>query len=256
MITQEQESEKAQVARQLIASEVSPSGENYAHFVNQDWVSDLLCLYDSSDKCINRDNAIIKKLGEVRDSKTALELKYLLDHVNKEVRREFVCKFLALGILASQPSVTVKVDWTGHTDVKRKNDGRIRLYLIKNGREEPVYFKRRSSVILYLIYLLDVYQSEKADDLDIAKHDKQFCELFNKVYAYNGGMEKFKTLMGKGNSEQKLLRDSLGDIRHAVGDTCKLLHEPASPYILSGKNSHLCIQKKNIVIDERLLNDI
>ena len=252
MITQEQKNEKAK----LIVSEVSPSGENNAHFVNQDWVNDLLCLYDSTDKYVNRDNAIIKKLGEVRDSQTALELKFLLDHVSKEVRWEFVCKYLAPDILDCQPSMTVKVDWTGHTDVKRKNDGRIRLYLIKNGRQEPVYFKRRSSVILYLIYLLDAYQSEKADDLDIAKYDKQFCKLFNKVYAYNGGMEKFKTLMGKGNSGQKLLRHSLGDIRHAVGDTCKLLHEPASPYILSGKNSHLCIQKKNIVIDERLLNNI
>ncbi len=251
-----QENKQPDTARQLTAKEESLLRENCVRIVTENWINDFINLYDFSDKYANRDNAIIKKLGEVRDSQTALELKFLLDHVSKEVRWEFVCKFLAPEILASQPSMTVKVDWTGHTDVKRKNDGRIRLYLIKNGRQEPVYFKRRSSVILYLIYLLDVYQSEKADDLDIAKYDKQFCKLFNKVYAYNGGMEKFKTLMGKGNSGQKLLRHSLGDIRHAVGDTCKLLHEPASPYILSGKNSHLCIQKKNIVIDERLLNNI
>ena len=254
MITQENQMHKA--ARQSTATETPLQRGNCVHQIDKNWIDELISLYDSVDKYVNRDNAIIKKLGEVRDSQTALELKYLLDHVSKEVRWEFVCKFLAPGILASQPSMTVKVDWTGHTDVKRKNDGRIRLYLIKNGREVPVYFKRRSSIILYLIYLLDVYQSEKADDLDIAKYDTQFCKLFYKVYAYNGGMEKFKTLMGKGNSGQKLLRHSLGDIRQAVGDTCKLLHEPASPYILSGKNSHLCIQKKNIVIDERLLNDI
>ena len=89
--------------------------------------------------------------------------------------------------------------------------------------------------------------------LDITKSDAKFCKLFKEVYAYDGGMQQFKTLFGKGNSEQELLRHCLSDIRKNIGSACALLNEEATPYVLSNKQSHLCVQKKNIDIDERLL---
>ena len=254
MITQE--NEKAQAARQLIASEVSPSGENYAHFVNQDWVNDLICLYDSPDKCVNRDNAIIKKLGEVRDLKTAQELKFLLDRVDKKARDEFVTTFLNPNVLAEQSTMQVEVRWIGKTDKKRRNDGRARIYLIKDGMEEQVHFKRKPTFILYLILLLSIHQSEKEDTPDISTCEEQFRLFFKNVYAYDGGLTEFKTLMGEGNSKQKLLRHCLNDISHSIGDTCKSLHENASPYILRNKRSRLYILKKNVIIGEMCLKKL
>ena len=79
-----------------------------------------------------------------------------------------------------------------------------------------------------------------------------FCTLFEKVYAY-GGLENFKTMFGKGNSEQELLRHCLSDIRFAIGNACEKLHESATPYILKDINSHLFILRQNVQIDTRLI---
>lgn len=251
MITQW--NKEAKTARQLTANEAPLLRENCVRNVNQNWADDFLNLYDSADKYENRGDAIIQKLGEWHDEKTALELKFLLDHVDKKVRQDFVNNFLKPEVLIEKPSLKIEVKWIGHTDVRKKSNGRARLYLSKNGKEEQVHFKRRASFILYLIFLLEVCQTEGTGMLDITKSEKQFCKLFKEVYAYDGGMPQFKTLFGKGNSEQELLRHCLSDIRKNIGDTCGLLNVEATPYILSNKQSHLSVQKQNIVIDERLL---
>lgn len=253
MITQRND-QKAKTARQLTAT-VSPlAGENYVRNTNMNWADELINLYDSTDKYDNRDNAIISILGEVRDKQAASELKFLLDHVDNNVRKEFVERFFVHDVSKDASCMKVKVRWAGFTEVNKTNNGRIRISLNKNGIETPVYFHRRPSTILYLIYLLEAYKSEKATMLDIANYEKPFCALFHKVFAYDGGLAYFKTLMGKGNSEQELLRHSLGDIRNVIGEACGLFHEDASPYILSKRPSYLNIQKKSIEIDERLLN--
>lgn len=244
---------EAKTARQLTANEAPQLWGNCVRSVNQNWADDFLNLYDSADKYENRGDAIIQKLGEWHDEQTALELKFLLDRVDKKVRQDYVNTFLKPDRSVEKPSLTVVVKWVGHTDVRRKSNGRARLYLNKDGREEPVHFKRRASFILYLLLLLEIYLTEGTGMLDITKSDKQFCKLFNAVYAYDGGMQQFKTLFGMGNSEQELLRHCLSDIRKNIGYTCGLLNEEAAPYVLSNKQSHLCVQKKNIAIDERLL---
>jgi len=251
MVTQE--NNEAKTARQLTANEAPQSWENCVRSVNQNWADDFLNLYDSADKYENRGDAIIQKLGEWHDEQTALELKFLLDRVDKKVRQDYVSTFLKPDRLVEKPSLTVEVKWIGHTDVRKKSNGRARLYLNKDGREEPVHFKRRASFILYLLLLLEIYLTEETGMLDITKSDAKFCKLFKEVYAYDGGMQQFKTLFGKGNSEQELLRHCLSDIRKNIGSACALLNEEATPYVLSNKQSHLCVQKKNIDIDERLL---
>ena len=251
MITQG--NKQAKTARQLTATDSPHAGENYVHNVNKNWADELINLYDSVDEYGNRDNAIINKLGEVRGERAALELKFLLDHVGNDVRKEFLRKFFVNDASNDASCTKVELRWVGYTDVKLKNSGPIRLYLNKNGSKEMVYFKRRPSFILYLIYLLEAYDSENVTSLDITERDQRFRKLFDTVYAYDGGMEYFKTLMGKGNSEQKLLRHCLGDIRKTIGATCELLEENASPYILKNKHWHLNIEKKNILIDEKFL---
>ena len=244
---------EAKTARQLTANEAPLLRENCVRSVNQNWADDFLNLYDSADKYENRGDAIIQKLGEWHDEQTALELKFLLDHVDKKVRQDYVDTFLKPDRTVEKSSLKVEVKWIGHTDVRKKSNGRVRLFLNKDGREEPVHFKRRASFILYLLLLLEIYLTEETGMLDITKSDAKFCKLFKEVYAYDGGMQQFKTLFGKGNSEQELLRHCLSDIRKNIGSACALLNEEASPYVLSNKQSHLCVQKKNIDIDERLL---
>ena len=155
--------------------------------------------------------------------------------------------------IAENSKMVMEIRWIGYTDKRKTSDGRFRLYLHKNGEEQMVHFKRHSSFILYLIYLIDVYKSENVDTLNIQKEYKEvFCTLFEKVYAY-GGLENFKTMFGKGNSEQELLRHCLSDIRFAIGNACEKLHESATPYILKDINSHLFILRQNVKIDTRLI---
>lgn len=259
--------ETPNTARQLTAIERSPYGERYVRLVSKDWIRDFSNLYNSSDECANRDYAIIKKLGEVYDPQTANELKFLLDHVDEKVRQEYINTFLVkddlaecTGVKIRSPStadfvngasMTMEVRYVGHTEKKQPTSGRLRLFLRKDGRAEQVEFGRRAACILYLIYMLDIYQAKNTARLDISNYRLEFCRLFYNVYAY-GGSKVFNTITGKGNSKQKMLRHYMSDIRHAIGQTCELLHEDASPYILSKEQPYLNVQKHNIVIDERL----
>lgn len=251
MITQS--NKEAKTARRLTAKESLLTRENYVRNINKDWEKEFLNLYDSTDKYANHSDAIIQKLCEWHDEQTALELKFLLDHVDKKVRQDYVNNFFKPDLFVEKPSLKFEVKWIGHTDVRKKSNGRARLYLNKNGREEQVHFTRRASFILYLLFLLEIYQTEESGTLDITKSDEKFCCLFKEVYAYDGGMQQFKTLFGKGSSEQELLRHCLSDIRKNIGYACGLLNEEASPFVLSSKQAHLCVQKKDIIIDERLL---
>ena len=261
--------EVSEIARQLTASENPLQRGNSVRLVSVNLVNDLTDLYNSTDKYVNRDYAIINKLGEMYDYQTATEVKFLLDHVDGKVRQEYFDRFLktcnldeqsivkirspSTDLESEESSVTLVLKWVGRTDIKKPTNGRFRLFMKKDGKEEQVIFHRRPACILYLIYMLDIFESKNTVKLDIANYGDLFCKLFHKVYHY-GGKEQFLNLIGKGDSEQKLLRHCLCDIRKAFGNTCALLHEDASPYILSDKYSHIRVQKKDIVIDEKLFN--
>lgn len=241
---------------QWAAKDAPLSWENGVRNVGKEWAEEFINLYESTDKYANRDYAIINKLGELYDGKTALGLKFLLDHVDKNVRKEYAYSFMANDVAAEQSSMTMKIKWIGYTDKKRPNNGRIRIFLNKSGKEVLVHFLRKPSFILYLMCLLDVYNQEKRVTVDFSKRDELFCELFEKVYAYDGGMAYFNTLIGKGNSEQELLRHCVNDIRHTLICTCGLLNEEATPYILSNKKLRLYVQKEDIFIEQKVLEKI
>ena len=240
---------KVETARQLATKESSLTREDCVRQSEKEWTEDFINLYNSADEYDNRDNAIIGKLCELRDERSAKELKFLLDRVSDDERKEFVKRFFGHGV----PCTKILVKWVGYTDLKLRNSGRIRLYLSKEGQEKMVYFERSATTIVFLICLLDVYNAE-VGPLDFTKRDKQFRKLFKKVFAYDGGMDCFNTLVGKGNTKQKTLRHSLLDIRNTFASTCSTLHEDASPFVLNNSQSRLSILKKNIVIDEKLLN--
>lgn len=155
--------------------------------------------------------------------------------------------------IAEASNMTMEVKYEGSVDVQRPADGRFRLHLHKNGQDLQVHFKRRGACALYLIYLMDICQSESVDTLNIKDdYETAFRDLFNQVY-YVGGATYFKTMFGKGASEQELFRHCLSDIRISIGNACEMLHEAAAPYVLKDPYSHLCILKQNVKIDRRLI---
>lgn len=161
-------------------------------------------------------------------------------------------------MIALQSNMKMEVRWIGHIEKKHPTNGKFRLFISKNGEELQVEFKRSSSFILYLIYLINLSESDKVDTLNIRKdYENVFCDLYQKVYVpiHEEALCNFRTLFGlnKGHSKQETLRHCLSDIRFSIGNACEKLNEPSRPYILKDANSHLYILKKNLSIDDRLL---
>ena len=134
--------------------------------------------------------------------------------------------------------------------------GHYRLFLIKDGKEEVVQFSRKPSCIVYLLYLIDIINSDMVDTLDFDDDDdlkKRFCKLYVKVYG-GGGKEDYSNLSGKGNAKQQTFHLCLEDIRNAIGNTCEILKErQVSPFVLNNSKSHLFIKKEKIIFDKDLL---
>ena len=210
-------------------------------------------------------NNIITLKSNLNDEKAMSEVKAVLDSIGmgnqglieylRKIPENLIVQFyeeLSPIKIAEHSNMKMEIRWVGRTNVKSPTDGKYRLYLHKDGKELPVHFKRKPSFVLYLIYLMDIYKSENVDTLNIRNdYENTFCTLYDKVY-YCGGANSFKTMFGKGSSEQELLRHYLSDIRISVGNACEALHEAAMPYILNDANSHLCILKRNLIIDKRL----
>lgn len=156
--------------------------------------------------------------------------------------------------LAEQSKIKVHVKYIGRIDNGKPADGRFRVFFEKGGVSIQVHFGRRSGFLIYLIYLMDVIKSSTINSLDISQYGELFNKLFEKCYGYDGGEEQFKTLFGKGNSEQELLRHSYGDINKAVGKVCSYFGESKTPFVVGDVQSHLYILRKNILIDDKLLN--
>ena len=155
--------------------------------------------------------------------------------------------------IAEQSKLMIQVKYVGHIDNKKPADGRFRVFINKGGVSVQVHFGRRSALLIYIIYLLDVIKSEHVNSLDISQYGELFNRLYEDCYGYNGGEEQFKTLFGKGNSEQELLRHSYGDITKAVGKVCTYYGESKTPFVIPDAQSHLYIPKEKIIIDDRLL---
>ena len=179
-------------------------------------------------------------------------LEYLLS-LNDEGVNEFAEKMSPLK-KAEQSKIKVQVKYVGRIENKKPANGRYRIFFEKGGVSVQVHFGRRSAFLIYLIYLMDVIKSEDVNSIDISKYEDLFCKLFEICYGYDGGKQQFKTLFGKGNSEQELLRHSYGDIVKAVGKVCTYFGESKTPFIVQDAQSHLYILKQNILIDDKLLS--
>ena len=160
--------------------------------------------------------------------------------------------FVSVQQLAKKSKIKIEIRRIGRTNRHKPTDGHFRIFFKKEDKEEQLHFHRRSSLILYLVYLLDIVKNEVVDSLNLKTYESMFKSLFIDVYGYDDGTQYFKTLFGKGTSEQQLLRHCYSDIRATVSKICKSLNESPSPFIISDTSSHLHVLKENILIDKRL----
>lgn len=181
-------------------------------------------------------------------------LKYFLSVPKEELTR--FQNHVSAQAIAEKSKLKIQVRRVRHSDVHKKNDGHYRIFFVKNDKEIQIHFGRKSSFVLYIILLLDIYNKESVDSIDLRNFKEQFEKIFQEVYGYDEGNEYFKTLYGKGTSEQELLRHCFSDIRQVIPDICKLLDESPSPYLVEDAKSHLHVLKENIEVDERLLNTL
>lgn len=180
-------------------------------------------------------------------------LKYFLSIPKEELKR--FQNHVSAQTIAEQSKLKIQVRRVRHSDIRKKNDGHYRIFFSKNDQEKQVHFGRKSSFVLYIILLLDIYNKEDVDSIDLKKFKEQFEKIFYEAYGYDEGKEYFKTLYGKGTSEQELLRHCFSDIRQVIPEVCKQLDESPSPYIVEDAKAHLHVLKENIEIDEKLLKN-
>lgn len=160
--------------------------------------------------------------------------------------------FVSAQQLAKKSKIKIEIRRVGHTNRHRPTDGIYRIFFIKEGEEKQLHFNRRSSFVLYLMYLLDVVKNEMVVTLNLKVGETTFRDLFVAVYAYDDGAKYFKTLFGKGTSEQQLLRHCYSDIRTAVTRICRAFNESPSPFIISDANSRLHVFRDRIIVDRSL----
>lgn len=150
------------------------------------------------------------------------------------------------------------------TDKRIKNTGTYKLFLFKDGHFKAVDFTKKSSFIVYLIYLIDRYKKEdEIDPIDLLekKWEKEYFRLFNLIYPGNTDLAKstyytltseYKDKNSKGK-KKKRLGDCYADIKKCVGTACDELGEIISPHIIADTGDHIATKPHNIRIPFKLL---
>ncbi len=173
---------RPEAASQQKASDPSRQREDCARFVSG-WADELISLIISDAKCEGRDQAIVKMLSEVHEMQTVLELKYLLDHVDKEVVSDFVRIFMAPDVLAEQASVNLIVRKLAKGEKPRGNIGHYVVCTPKEGSEPMMLrFGNKTSMIYYLMLLIERCQDNHPAVIDLGKNQKTFVDIYRMVY--------------------------------------------------------------------------
>ena len=212
-----------------------------------------------------KDNII--KYKKTKDPKADAELSYILDGIDVETLLSFISKLPKQQIdkfcdaanpqkQAESSKMVFEVKKVGANDSAASTDGKYRLFLKKDHDQIQVHFKRKDSFVLYLIYLMDKYQNETVDTLEIKDYRKQFVTLFEETYPGDDGSLRFDSMVKhvdeKGNPRQAQIKHCYADIRESIGDACEKMREPSAPFVLKDAQDHLFVLQDRILIDERL----
>lgn len=205
----------------------------------------------------NRDKEAEAELNYVLSSLDIESLKRVLTKMSKKQLETF-CKTTNPKVLAQESTMTLEIRYVGEVDPNWRADGYYRLFLHKNYDQIHVHFGRREAFILYLIYIIDKYEHDKVDSLNIEDYRREFNSLYLAVYGQDEGDSRFDKLIGRGKDENGNLMPSqikhcYSDIRMAVSDGCEKLRELPAPFILADANEHLYVLKNKLSIPRTLI---
>ena len=230
---------------------------------------DGIITHQKKSAMIDRMMENINKFRRNRDEKAEAELNYVLSSLDIESLKrvltkmskkqlETFCKTTNPKILAQESTMTLEIKYVGEIDPNNRADGNYRLFLHKNYDQIHVHFGRREAFILYLIYIIDKYEHDKVDSLNIEDYRSEFNSLYLAVYGQDEGNSRFDKLIGRGKDENGNLMPSqikhcYSDIRMAVSDGCEKLRELPAPFILADPNDHLYVLKNRLSIPQTLI---
>lgn len=230
---------------------------------------DGIITHQKKSAMIDRMMENINKFRRNRDEKAEAELNYVLSSLDIESLKrvltkmskkqlETFCKTTNPKILAQESTMTLEIKYVGEIDPNNRADGNYRLFLHKNYDQIHVHFGRREAFILYLIYIIDKYEHDKVDSLNIEDYRSEFNSLYLAVYGQDEGNSRFDKLIGRGKDENGNLMPSqikhcYSDIRMAVSDSCEKLRELPAPFILADPNDHLYVLKNRLSIPQTLI---
>jgi hypothetical protein len=156
--------------------------------------------------------------------------------------------------IANRSNVRIVVE---KSKSQNMNDGFLRLYIDVNGQRTQLHFSRKTSFVVYIIYLLDKYRLDtETSMINIADHAELFSTIFKMTYCESGKNEfdnlKKKVLRGQTHPVQ--MSHCISDIRQTMEKTFSDLNISTErlPFIISNEDSHLTVRSRNITLPDEL----
>lgn len=139
---------------------------------------------------------------------------------------------------------------------KIKTNGNYRVYLTDGNNTVQVRFSRKSSCIIYIIYLLDrKHRGEDIDTIRISDNRETFCALYSLIYSESGASQAYRSLVTQTEDEgvkRARLSDCLMDIRDALTSAVASFKESPLPFYIPNEKSHITVLGEKIVLPKSI----
>ena len=241
------------------------------HISNELLGIDEVVTFRKKKKLLDRMEDNLRKYGKNKDPQAEAELSAIFKNIDIEIllailskmpnkQREMICYNVNPHKLAEQSCLKLRISVVD-PKLRKGNDGVFRLFFEKNNKSEFVHFERSETFVLYLMYIIDKYNNDNVDSLDIKQHKDLFVKLFNKNYGGMYGEVSYNKITiikkepGKKPPKQpKPLLLCHTDICKTISDVCEKLQESPLPYIIKTPKDHISVLKSNILIPQEILD--
>ena len=178
--------------------------------------------------------------------------KIIISQSDKKIAESFD-NFLNKEKMANESNIIISVEKSNEgIDKYKKNDGNYRVYAYDGKNKIQVHFARKSSCIIYIMYLMDKKKrGEDVDFLTISKNKEVFCKLYSRVYGGCSAEEAYTGLTSKvikGEVRRTSLKDCYQDIHKSLKKVIDDLGEEVPPFVIPNENSHLTLRTEKITI--------
>ena len=227
------------------------------------------CTYRKQQEIFDRLYKNLKKCHKKDSAQARAEIEYIIGITDPATLlksilaqspqvREKIMQRINPSYLASTSTLKVEVRNEQREGKKKPNDGHYNLFFANSNGELMVYFQRKGSYILYLVYLLDrKVRGDRVDTLDLARHEALFVRLYDLVYGA-GGKDKFDTMMEVNNTPGEMMQKNVYSLyyqaRLDIGLFCEKLREAPEPFLIHDINSHLAVLPENITLPPEILS--